>query len=870
MNASDRVAAHSLANASHRVHPDRTGRRHYGLRVDAEDRGHWLTRCRLWLLRGESLERSQPEFLLLAMIVFDAIVTKTDLEAAWTGVPKVYRDGEAACLEWCSADGRLDRRILSAVTVLSWSAQARRELQIEKVVVSLMETMRRGIDPSLHRDPSQIPSSFHELLDWVRHALLMQLSGDMFAHVSATDPLTAVPRSCLARRRRRLALRLDDTLEALDDDEDGAMTLMDALYQAGSDENAASVELLCKACRSDPDEPSVGAQRRRMLADLQALAPRCANAGHWSSVLLLWAIDLVRVGTRRKRPLSPRTIEPYVQLVALRLWRALRTEPFEEHAQIDWQQIYQCILDDPGIEPSQRGKAAAALTAFHEFAEQALDAPRLGRALDAEMPVLAPRANVVWPHELHWVLDRLAETSPNDRLIRQIEAVVALLTGACLRIADVWHVHMFGVEVFDDVVIIAIDPLPGAGTGKSPSARRPVEVRDDRCRWLLARWHERRIAEGALPRDLLFGDPADPRRPGRAGAVAFLLNRALKAVTGDPDVGTHTLRHASATFARESLAGTDPRAMDRASALAGHASTRTTLVHYVHLFEPVLRQQIDRSLGSLRLTEAQACSLSGTRPGWLRKRWQRTAAERNGVTWGVLDAMAARVDMPDVADGFAFEPPRMALANDSSDWSFELILRCLCDLADGRTPAQVRLRRGLTSARWQSVETVVRSWHRTAVPGLPWQHCFRRVGQPKWQALLRELRRSAHPDALRPVCDAWRCVLHGDYLSMADMAAALPLLRWLAACGIRPAQLVVSYQADRGEDALDAAIRSVEVIFGGRPCIRPERLRRGRPPLYLMLRSDDEREPSNAALSVAGLHALLFCTWVWIQLSEGA
>lgn len=868
MNAVDGFAR-SLPTVSHLVHADRTGRRHYGLRADAADRGHWLTRCRLWLLRGEPLRRSEPEFLLLALIVFDAIVTEADLEAAWTAAPKVYRDGEASCLEWCSKDGRQDRRILSSITLLSWAAQIRREPRLATVVANLMGKMRHGIDPCLHRETVEIPGSFEQLLDWVRHALLTELSGDMFAHASGVDSLTAVPRSCLARRRRRLALHLNDTVDALPDDDDSAMALMDALHQSNSAADDECIELLCDACRTDAVELNVVGQRRRMLADLRALAPRAAAAGHWSSVLLLWAIELVRIGTRRKQPLSPRTIEPYVQLVVPRLWRALRTEPVEQHAALDWQPLYQRVLDDPGIEPTQRGKAAASLTAFHEFIEQALDAPPLHDALDAELPAMAPRANVIWPHEQQWVFDRLGETHPSDRLARQLEGVVALLTGACLRIADVWHVHMFGVEVFDDVIIVGIDPLPSAGTGKSPSARRPVEIRDDRCRLVLAQWHERRIAEGALPRDLLFGDPENPRRPWRAGATEFLLNRALKQVTGDPDVGTHTLRHASATLARASFEANDSRAMDRASALAGHASTRTTLVHYVHLFEPVLRGQLDRSLRSLRLTEAQVCRLTATQPGWLRKRWQRAAVDRDGVTWSGLDAAARRVDLPDVTDGFVFQPPRVALASESSEWSFDLVLQILTDLADGRTAAQSRLRSGLTSERWRDFEAVVRSWpSATERADLPWRQGFKRVHQPKWRALLRELRQTSRLDVVAPACDAWRQMLQGDYLSLANFATALPLMQWLATCGISSGQLVVSYV--RGVDAktLDATARSIEAIFDGPPCRREEAPRRGRPRLYLMLRASTTREPSNAALSVAGLHALLFCAWVQASLCE--
>ena len=156
------------------------------------------------------------------------------------------------------------------------------------------------------------------------------------------------------------------------------------------------------------------------------------------------------------------------------------------------------------------------------------------------------------------------------------------------------------------------------------------------------------------------------------------------------------------------------------------------------------------------------------------------------------------------------------------------------------------------------------------VDGLPWRRCFRRVGQDKWRFVLQALVRMTRPDDLRTACLAWHTMLHRDYLSLANMAAALPFLRWLAACGIRSTQLVVSTQFGRDEPQLDAVVETIEGLFGGRPCLRAESARRGRPMLYLMVSSHERHEPGNAALSVAGLHALMFSAWVWTRLCEDA
>ena len=874
----------SGTSRSHRVYRDRTDRQHFGLSRDAEDRCAWLQQCRLWLLGADVLQPSEPAFLLCSLIVLDAIPKAQDVEAAWGALPNAYRDANEICLDWHASGGGQSRRILSAVTGLSWSAQLRRSSPLSAAIKVLVERLQQGSRPLLRYDHSaKLTSLFEEFLDSVRHALLTTLSGDLFAHVIGTDLLTALPRSALARRRRQLALCHEESGDALADDADSTMQLMDRLHQSMHAGNTQLIDQISAACRPDSCEPNPTAQRRRMLADLQALTANSPDAGYWGSLLLLWAVDLVRLGTRRTRPLSPNTISPYIQLTIVLLWRELRSHSPEELAPEDWQRMYEAILRDPEIETSQRGKAAAALTSFHEYAETLLDIPRLSRALDTDVPVLPPRANIVWPHETAWILDRLEETPSHDRLARQVEAALALLAGACLRVQDIWHIHMFGIEPSELLVMVAIDPLPSAGTGKTLAARRQIEVREPRLCNLLRRWHERRALEGALPRDLLFADPSKPRMAWRAGATEYLLNTWLTAATGDASIGTHVLRHSQASLARAAMSDADQRQWDQVSARAGHEVTRTTSVHYTHLFEAELRRQLDLSIHEIALTEAQLCRLSATRPGWIRKRWQRSGTDHVTIAWSALDEVSTRVDVPDVTAGYEFGPPSIPGLKVTSAWTYSKVLACLSDWAEGRTPTQARLRQGVSGEQWHALETAARSWNnrRARWPrdlagdarkdDLPWRESFSRVRQPKWNSLLQALQ-MMEPAELRMVCTAWRNMLQGEYLSLAHTAAAIPLLRWISTLGVLPSQLVVAHQTASSDEVLGDALAAIEVLFGAGPCIRTESPRRGRPLVYLMLRaaSDTQSAPSNAGLSIAGLHALMFAGWVWLGLSGDA
>ena len=332
------------------------------------------------------------------------------------------------------------------------------------------------------------------------------------------------------------------------------------------------------------------------------------------------------------------------------------------------------------------------------------------------------------------------------------------------------------------------------------------------------------------------------------------------------------------------MTGEDQRDLDQLSAQAGHAATRTTLVNYVHLFEASLRQQLDRSIHCLRLTEMQVCRLSATRPGWVRKRWHRSGSNPVGIAWAAVEESAARIDMPDVAGDLAFESPRAPDTVPSPSWSFDLVLRCLADWAKKRSPDQVRLRSGISDEQWRSLEGSVQSW-RAATPAgtrrwaepardehLPWSEGFTRIGHEKLAPLLRSLQQTTDPSILRPVCAAWRQLLRGGYLSLTHVAAAPPLLEWLAHAGVKPAQLVVSHQTVHHDPALAAALEVIETVFGELPCVHAEQPRRGRPSLYLSLRTASAvgSKPSNAGLAMAGLHSLMFGAWVWCDVSRSA
>jgi site-specific recombinase XerD len=866
-----RLPSAGTGNTSHRSHKDRSGRFHFSLNANVSDRSQWLHRCRHWLLGGRVLGRHQPAFLLGSLIWLDAVTESVDLQAAWRSLAKIYRDGETVCLDWSDSNGAQNRRLLSSVTVLSWAAQHTPPPELPLVADQLLRDFSSSCSPMTPE--CDVPSSLEQLLEWTQAGLLIQLSGDLFAHVSRTDPLTAVPRSCLARRRRQLALVVSPDEGLLAEQSTPAMLLMDALYANESGGSADLVKAIQTACRANADEGSAYRQRQRMLGDLYALVPAAIGGGFWPSLLLLWPINLVRWGTRRTRPLSPHTIDPYIQLSLSRLYKQLRHLVLEALSPPEFVALYETIMADPTVEPSQRGKLAAALTAFHEFLQTILDVPPLPNRLDADTHVLAPRANVVWSHEIDWLFDQWFELPEVDRLAQQLRAVMALLVAACVRIQDAWHIHIAGVRPMDENLVIAIDPLPSAGVGKSRSARKEVDIQSPRCRQIVIDWLERLKSEGAVPRDLLFGDPSERRCAWRRGATEYLLNRWLKAVTGDPDVGTHTLRHTFATLAREGFNENDQRQLDGLSASAGHAATRTTLTSYVHLFEAALRDQLDQAIAQIHLTESRLCQLTELRPGTVRKRWQRTKGDPRLVTWATMAQCASLVDFPDVTDGFEFQAPSCPDVSQPQTWSFQSVLDCLTDLSRDYSLYQTQLRRGVSAEQLSRVDALIAQWRPTTASDLgqsdlSWRDGFSRVQQPKWAPVLALLRKASVTETSQ-VAASWRSCFRRQHLSLVDLNAALPVLECLAASGIRSEQLVVSHQLEPSDRTLSEALQLLRSIFSAPPSVRREQPRRGRPSMHLSVRSQQlaGRPPSNAANSLLGLDALMLSAWIFAALA---
>jgi hypothetical protein len=488
-------------------------------------------------------------------------------------------------------------------------------------------------------------------------------------------------------------------------------------------------------------------------------------------------------------------------------------------------------------------------------------------------------AELVWPHEVQRALAWLAAAPAEDRLLAQCHAVLAMLAAGAFRFEDPFHLHLAGVRQDGAALQLAIDPLPTAGGGKSPAARRTVCVTDLAAVGLLQGWLQRRQDEGAMPRDLLFGDPSDGRRAYRRGATMFVLNAVLKAATGELTVGTHELRHAFLSLARLTMGEHDQRALDSASAAAGHEWTSTTLQRYCNLYEQPLRTQLDARLRELIITERAACQLASLKSGILRQRWKRGRLAADECIWAALTAAARAVSFRRVGDEHPTGMPSNPLAPSAAPLRFGQVHAVLTDLVAGHPTNVVALRQGVASDLVATALQHVNAWHRmrgdrhepganAATSQVPWADSWARALRPKWEVVRRALEKST-PGDLAPAVASWAATASDQCIDFARVEAGFDLLKWLAGTGLLADQLVLCHARDGDPEPTASLLRG---LFGGEPVLRCLAPRRGRPKAYLLICSrvtDKPGDLANAALSVAGLHVLMFSAWVWTRMMGG-
>lgn len=224
-------------------------------------------------------------------------------------------------LDWeQSADERLDRRRLSAMTLLNWNHSVADKEQEWSAFSDWLCTLDgyKTMTIKVALDELEL-----DLYSWTVRKMPMS----MFAHVIGLRPMTALPRDTLARASSGMvpALLLDETSIERETKVADFMDVVDEVNEEKCQlENDGMVRMAIKMLTTRKGEtPNYAIDR--WVTGLLNLRPRVLRTNIATAMVLSWMLDLCESGTARKSNADYLTRKRYCVATAFPLWRMLST-----------------------------------------------------------------------------------------------------------------------------------------------------------------------------------------------------------------------------------------------------------------------------------------------------------------------------------------------------------------------------------------------------------------------------------------------------------------------------------------------------------------------------------------------------------------
>jgi len=831
------------------------------------------------------------------LLCFEGILLQADLSAAIKNWPSIFKWDGHHVLEWTRADGRQDRRFLSALS--AGMAACDPGALSDRDFTAVTQHLARV----LYSDPS---ADWSRLFTDLQAYYLEALPGYLFAHVTALLPMTALPRSALARLETGLAL-VDDMVAALAASEAALGNALEAFLSGPAESSSAwLVDRILKICHehSRRDNPQDKINMLKAFLDL-TLQPLTADA--ISMLILSWAIDMAEAGTVAERNPRPRTIAKYLRLIAHML-----REHFlgKDLVTLEMEAFHASYLEIiKGTSEGSRGNCISALKSWHAFLVNWVGVAPLEEKLAADDVAIIPAANILCAHELARIHAWLDHSCLDERMREQLHLSLHVSSAIRLRASELFHLRMRNIVDHGDVIEVEVAPMIRDGRPKSTSSRRCVVLNDPVAASGLRRWVGRRRIESAMDEDLLLGDPQSPDRVYRLGQLYVLLNRLLRDSSGERDISFHTLSHtwASNRYLQAMMGPArliDVNPLEVIARDAGHLSSRTTLFHYIHTYGEPLLNALQNELSHLSLTSAVAARWSGVRADTLRQRVHALQKHNLEVYWEAIWRRPMQGIERTAATGLTLCMPAIpSYLMRATALRFDAVLGAVKDVCEGLPSNAVMARNGLSEDQLALLREslsahvarlrLIRSRQGRRVSGVgPYAEqnsCqgagtsgidFRRISQTKWDAVRQAIGSHGNDDDLVRVISAWAESFDRGYLDLKCPEGASGLFRFISRCAIPTTHLAIA--VGRGDPArptldeqrVEASLASLfERYFSLPPMLDIRKSRRSRPNYFLIwsgrpLRSGHELPV--ASTSLGGFHALMLVTGVFTDMRRAA
>lgn len=377
-----------------------------------------------------------------------------------------------------------------------------------------------------------------------------------------------------------------------------------------------------------------------------------------------WCEHMLRHGTPRKRKPAARTVYTYFTTVAAILESRLDGLVLAKIDEPGFELLYAEALEAVSLQNYRY--VAGRLIAFHGFIESAFGVPGVDWSdiLTDDLPGVHVDANILTPTEYHIARRLLVEDVHSSERLRSLRVVVLLI------------LYRFGLRVGEALQLRVSDVLDTDGILVRPNSYGSIKTEcgvrhipsgsrlDDQDQHRLIAWLRRRIAETGNewdPDALLFADAELSHFPLPDRLVTERVVQALRLASGDAGLKLRHLRHNFATSqllstrlrpTGEAAAAEDPagllslwlrgdfsvsssaaesphepgdlhgrRALWMLSAQLGHSVPATTLRHYTHSCDLILKEAMTRDLPVL--TSAQLGGLAELSPANVRQLQRR-------------------------------------------------------------------------------------------------------------------------------------------------------------------------------------------------------------------------------------------------------
>jgi integrase len=849
---------------------------------------------------------------ILCAVAFEAILSLNQLREFLKASDKPIRVGEHVYVEW-TEDNAKHRRALSARTTIALSLLtqninwAMELIKLPRLLVDVYPQAERFHSRSL------VQTLFEDAHAWAHLTLGQELLSVVLGktpialleteRLKAMSQLAARPEAANERSELPLESEIDNAAEV-------AMTI------AGEDEsNGYRARCLREmsalfSTESQSDSPRLSDWKVRKLVcqRIDNTATHILRHGAAADGLLLdWICFMLQEGSVRLKNPVISTVQRYFYSVAhlvSEFLQSIQAVP-SELGEGQWRELLETLFKNGTVQQS------AALS-FQQYCQHQYGIPPL---LDSRHGLACHdvvRAGIVWPHEYERLVARAMSASINPRINDSIQIILILANTFAIRAGEVQALTIGDVQIGTNELIVHFHPRRGRHSGKTYAAIRAMTSQDPLARRLLERWLDRRKREGAVSSDLLFGDPHDPEKLYRFAFCMRWINHQLKQITGDPQSSFHDLRHT--VVDRILFAILDQQTQKSATlgaapvrAQVGHAANSDTmLTSYFHRPELAVRIVADSTDCASELSSKAAGFWLSDTADTVRKAKQRSGEDANYYLNQVRQAALKLFKEEETAA----QPEQQN--DDQASETYETVRRFMADVLAAKNTESIMWRCSLTVPRlWALTSAVYEAYsvvsdRRVELPPTPPNSQseldslleklrllieslgfdFEFKDAKSMQCLIDHLESTQGIDPIvRAITLAWVKCRHGQYLSLHELDAAWPLLKWLKRKKFNPACLQLRYVKDaqatsspadsQTQDLNDqqSVISSVQnkLNLSCRPMeVKPKR---GRPDVYLLIcctppEATAVTKRRSAAVRMGRFNSLMFNALVWSSLCK--